>query len=371
MPCDFNLLPHEGIQHLKPYIPGKSIAEVANEHGLQHIIKLASNENPLGCSPRVLNALRELTPQEIATYPLATIHPLRQRLAEQLGVEANMLTFGNGTDGLFPLFMICFALHRNKHVIIPEYSFVAYNVHAHGLGLPVISTPIRADWAVDVDALIAAVNEHTALIYLANPNNPTGSITPYEEIQRILNNIPESTILVVDEAYYEYLDSERQQTALTLMKKHQNLIITRTFSKIYGIASLRLGYCIAHPDMTTIFHKVLPPFTVNQASLVAACAALDDTDFIKQSITNNIQGMLQMQIGLKELQLDYLPPAGNFITVDFKQDARDLYEQLQRLGIIVRPLHSYNMANYLRVTIGTPPQIHEFLDKLQICLEAH
>lgn len=369
MPCNFNLLTHEGIQNLKPYIPGKSIAEVAKEQGLTHIIKLASNENPLGCSPKALQALHNLSSIEVATYPLATIHPLRYKLAEQLGVEANMITFGNGTDSLFPLFMMCFALHNHKHIIIPEYSFVAYGVHAHGLGVPVVSTPVHQDWTIDVDTLIDTVNENTALIYLANPNNPTGSMTEYEEIERMLKNIPETTILVVDEAYYEFLDTTSRKSALLLMREYTNLIVTRTFSKIYGLASLRLGYCVAHEQMTEIFHKVLPPFTVNQASLVAAEAALDDDEFIKQSFLNNIEGMQQMEAGLADLKLSYLKPAGNFVTVDFKKDAKPLYEDLQRLGIIVRPLHSYNMANYLRVSIGTPTQNREFFDKLKISLE--
>jgi histidinol-phosphate aminotransferase len=368
MPCDFNSLPHEGIQTIAPYIPGKSTQEVAREQGIEHIIKLASNENPLGCSPRVTQALCNLSAHEIATYPLATGHPLRHALAEHLGVERDMLTFGNGTDCLFPLFINCFALHRNKHVIIPEYSFIAYGIHAKSLGIPVVTTPLNSDWTVDVDAIINCTNQNTALIFLANPNNPTGSVIGYEKIERILANIPETTILVLDEAYYEYLDIAHQSTGMKPLGNYKNLIITRTFSKAYGLAGLRLGYAIADAVMTEIFHKVLPPFTVNQTALVAAYAALEDQAFINESVRNNERGLQQVKEGLDSLSLFYLPSSGNFITVDFKHDALKLYQDLQRLGIIVRPLHPYHMANFLRVTIGTPEQNQEFLDKLALCL---
>lgn len=370
MPCDFQLLPHEGIKTLSPYIPGKSIEELAREQGISDIIKLASNENPLGCSPRVKEALSSLTSQKISAYPDPMNHPLLGNIADRLGIDPNMITLGNGSDALFPLILMCFALHRDKEVLVPDYSFIAYRIYAKSLGIPVVSVPIKTNWEVDIDKLIAACHPNTALIFLANPNNPTGTFVKLNSIQKLLDNIPESTILVLDEAYHEYIEAEESKHSIRLLEKYSNLIITRTFSKAYGLAGLRVGYAIAHPDITSILLRATQPFALNQAGLAAALAALGDEAFIADTVQTNDRGLEQLKQGLAKLHVPFIEPYGNFVTINCQQDAKGIYQHLLRHGIIVRPLHPYGMAHFLRVTVGTSEQNKRFLDKLGICLSS-
>lgn len=365
MACDYLLLPHPGVQSLIPYIPGKTMDELAKEQGLTNIIKLASNENPLGCSPLVIQALKKLSPHQISHYTIPNHHALREKLAQKLDIAREMLTLANGSEALFPLLQICFALHTGKHIIIPEYSFIAYSIHAKMLGIPVITTPTLPNWQIDIDAIIKACNEKTALIFLANPNNPTGLLTNKHNIKRLLENIPQTTILVLDEAYYEYVNDAEKMDTLALLKPHPNLVITRTFSKVYGLAGLRLGYGIANTEISSLLQRTIPPFAVSESALVAGCAALDDTLFIKNTLENNLQGLKQVQQSLSNLNINYLPTAGNFITFDCETDATPLYQNLLKRGIILRPLHPYNMGNYLRVTIGTEKQNTRFLEHLK------
>lgn len=365
MACDYALLPHPGIQSLIPYIPGKAVDELAREQGLTNIIKLASNENPLGCSTLVIQALKKLSPHQISHYRIPNHHPLREKLAEKLGIDREMLTLANGSEALFPLLQICFALHTGKHIIIPEYSFIAYSIHAKMLGIPVITTPALPNWQIDIDAIINACNEKTGLIFLANPNNPTGLLTNKHNIKRLLENIPHTTILVLDEAYYEYVNDADKMDTLALLKTHPNLVITRTFSKLYGLAGLRLGYGIANAEISGLLQRTIPPFAVSETALIAGYAALDDKLFIRDTLENNVQGLKQVQQGLSNLNISYLPTAGNFITFDCKTDATPLYQNLLKRGIILRPLHPYNMSNYLRVTIGTEKQNTRFLENLK------
>ena len=365
MPCDYHLLPHAGIQSLKPYIPGKSAAELAEELGSTDIIKLASNENPLGCSPLVTKAMATLSCKQISTYTVAANHPLREKLAKKLGINSEMITFGNGSDVLIPLLQSCFALHCDKHILTHNYAFISYTIYADSLGIPIKITPLLTSWRVDIDAMIASCNEKTALIFMANPNNPTGLLSPQADIERLLDNIPATTILVLDEAYYEYVDDADKLKALSLLARYPNLVITRTFSKAYGLAGLRLGYAIASAYITALLHRVIPPFSVNEAALVAGHAALDDDEFIQRSIKSNKEGLKQLQKGLDQCEITYLPTAGNFITFDCKMDATPLYQDLLQHGIIVRPLQPYGLNNYLRVTIGTQQQNSRFLDALK------
>jgi len=364
MPCDYDQLPHAGIRNLVPYVPGKSADELANERGLTDIIKLASNENPLGCSAYVLQALANLSGRQIATYPMSVNHPLRQKLADKVGVNTEMITLGNGSDALFCSLLTCFALHNDKHILTHDYAFSSYAIQAKTLGIPVVSTGVKSNFEIDIDAMIAACNENTALIFMANPNNPTGLLVNQEEIKRLLDNIPATTVFVLDEAYYEYSSKLGLGSTKDLLTKHSNLVITRTFSKAYGLAGLRLGYAIANPQITALLYRIQLPFVVNIAALTAGFAALDDDDFIQQTAQLNAQGLKQMQHGLDALSLAHLPTSGNFITVNCKTDCMAIYQGLQDYGIIVRPLHPYGLNTYLRVTIGTREQNIRFLDKL-------
>lgn len=371
MSCDYHLLPHEGIRLLNPYVPGKSIDELAKEKGLRDIIKLASNENQLGCSPRVREALARLSSMQLATYPSMTHHPLRCKLAEKLGIKDTMITFSNGSDTLFSLLLTLFALQQDKHMLTHDYAFVSYSIQAKIHGIPVIISPVNEHYEVNIDDMIARCQANTAIIFLANPNNPTGLLIPLEDIKRLLDAIPESTILVLDEAYYEFAYPRGDKSSLNLLNHYPNLIISRTFSKVYGLAALRLGYVLTNPAIIDLLLRIQPPFAVNQAVLDAGYAAVDDLDFVTQTLIMNSQGMLQMEKGLKALSLDALPSKGNFITFDCGMSSLPIYEGLLNHGVIVRPLAPFGLPNHLRVTIGTLQQNVRFLSALSTCLHDH
>ncbi len=367
MTINFQELPHPGIRSLVPYKPGKSIEELAREKGLTDIIKLASNENPLGCSPFALSALRNISPHVFATYPSPNNHPLIPKLANKLNLNINQLFVSNGSDYIYTILLNCFALHQKKHILTHDYAFSTYAIQAHSLNIPVCSVAINPDWRVNVTHLISACTKETSIIFLANPNNPTGLLIPQPDLKYLLESIPKSTLLVIDEAYYEFV--RPQDSSIDWLKKHPNLIITRTFSKIYGLAGLRLGYALAHPSIIDLLQRVQLPFTVNQAALTAAHAALDDSDFINLSLQTNAEGMQQMSKGLNQLGFDYLPSSCNFLTFDCKEDSLSLYNYLLDKGIIVRPLHPYKMNNYIRVTIGTKEQNNRVLEALNNYLQ--
>lgn len=369
MSCDYHHLPHAGIRTLVPYKPGKSIEELAQERGLLDIIKLASNENPLGCSPLVKQALNNLSPLQLATYPIASVHPLYKKLSEKLKLPRHQLILTHGSDALFSLLLTTFALHNNKQVITHEYAFSTYAIQAQTLGIPVLTIPDKRNWEVDLDAISAACNDQTALIFLANPNNPTGLSIPLAGISKLLTQIPESTLLVMDEAYYEFAYPLGDQSSLKLLQHYPNLVITRTFSKMYGLAGLRLGYGMAHPEIIELLQRVQLPFMVNIAALTAALAAIEDETFVKQTLISNTTGKQQLYSGLTALQLSPLPSSTNFITFDCQGNALAIYEALEQHGIIVRPLNPYGLSNHLRVTIGTTLQNSRFLDTLALCLK--
>ena len=370
MSCDYYLLAHPGIQSLKPYIPGKSIEELAREKGITDILKLASNENPLGCSPLAQKALANLTTQQLALYPSPLNHPLFSKLAEQLEVDKSMLMLSNGSDYIFWFLLTIFALGQNKFMLTHQYAFITYPIQAQIMGIPTLTTKVKPDYCVDIDAMIDACLTHeVAVVFLANPNNPTGLIVPYEDIERLLSKIPSSTLVVLDEAYHEYAHSEGSRYSLKLQEKFANLVITRTFSKLYGLAALRLGYAIANPAIIDLLLRVQLPFTVSQTALVAANAALDDSDFIANTLQSNQAGMEQMIHGLTKLDLSFLPSHANFVTFDCKTNSQPLYDKLLTDGIIVRPLTPYGLPNHLRVSIGTMEQNQRFLTSLTKIME--
>lgn len=364
MSIDFQQLPHAGIRHLVPYKPGKSIEELARERGISNIIKLASNENPLGCSPFALTALQQIASTVVATYPSPLNHILMNRLADKLRINTDQLFLSNGSDYIVSILLNCFALHTNKHILTHDYAFSTYVIQANTFHIPVKSVPVDEHWQVDVELIIQACTENTGIIFLANPNNPTGLLIPQEKIKHLLENIPPSTLLVIDEAYFEYAHSQQSCNSIEWLEEHPNLVITRTFSKIYGLAGLRLGYAIGHRSIIEILHRAQLPFVVNQAALNAATAAIEDVDFMTLSLETNIRGLKQMSLGFDKLQINYLPSACNFLTFDCKEEGSNLYNYLLNQGIIIRPLHPYHMDQFLRVTIGTHEQNIRFLRAL-------
>ena len=369
MSYDYTQLPHAGIRTLAPYIPGKSAETLAREQGLTNIIKLASNENPLGCSQAAVDALSTPTGHLIATYTVSTQHALRQKLAQGLDLCPEMLMLSNGSDALFHLLLVCFALHTGKHILTHDAAFISYEVQAKTLGIETHHIPLKPDWQVDIDAMIQACTEKTALIFIANPNNPTGLLVSQRDIIRLLDYIPATTVLVLDEAYHEYLPPAAQSRPSVLLAKYPNLVITRTFSKAYGLAALRLGYALANPAIIALLYQIQLPFAVNQAAMFAAAAALDDKAFVQQTILVNVAGREHMQTGLSNLNLTQLPSVCNFITFDCGHDAGMMDKRLQQEGIIVRPLTPYGLTRHLRVTIGTSEQNTRFLKTLNHCIK--
>jgi histidinol-phosphate aminotransferase len=367
----YHLLTHAGIQSLHPYVPGKAIEELAREKGLTDIIKLASNENPFGCSPKAQQALAEMTTNQLALYPSAVNHPLYEKLAAEIGIHRSRLLISSGSDYIFWFLLTCFALGQKKPVLTHQYAFITYAIQAQTLGIPVVTTRVNADYQVDIDAIINACRKQAiALVFIANPNNPTGILIPKREIERLLAEVPSETIVVLDEAYHEYAYPDGDKYSLNLQANFSNLVITRTFSKVYGLASVRLGYAIADPAIIELLLRVQLPFTVSQPALVCAEAALMDQSFIKKTQQGNIAGMAQMREGLNNLGVSYLPSHTNFLTIDCGTPALAIYEKLLDHGVIVRPLTPYGLMNHLRVTIGTHEQNTRFLTEFKKILRA-
>lgn len=364
MNYNFKEFVHAGIKALKPYVPGKSLTEIKKNNNQQEIIKLASNENVLGCSDKVLDAIRNITKEDASIYPTSISHPLRKQLAEYLGVEQNTVTLSNGSDLIICLLLTCFATNSDKHILTHDYAFSSYAIQATTLGIPVVSTPTQ-NWQVDIDAMINTCNSKTALIFLANPNNPTGSLINHQEISRLINNIPKSTILVLDEAYFEYAQDAYMGNSLELLNKHPNLVIMRTFSKVYGLAGFRIGYAISCKEISELMYSIQLPFAVNIVAMIAASAALKDQEFITNTLKMNKEGLTQMQDGLNTLNIPYIPTNANFITIDCQISANIIAKELEKDNIYTRPLAPNNMENYLRISIGTKDQNLKVLQSLK------
>jgi histidinol-phosphate aminotransferase len=359
---NFLNLTHLGIQSLKPYQPGKPISELKREIGIDNIIKLASNENPLGCSNKARQAIIE-TIDQINYYPDSSGYELKKSLSNHLKISSENIILANGSDCLIPLFMKCFAFLQNKNILFPEYSFISYKIHAQILAIPFKETN-TINWRVDIDDLLEQQSADTALIFIANPNNPTGTCLDSKAIKHILSVINPNTFLVLDEAYYDYALSTDYPNSIELLAKHHNLIIMRTFSKAYGLAGLRTGYAIAHPSVCDIINRVLPPFSVNSLALAACEAAIQDIEFLQTTVTLNQQGMNYLRHEFEKLAISYIPSKGNFLTIYSTKE--DLFNRLLKKGVIIRPLTPYNMPNHYRITIGTKEQNEKLIEELTI-----
>ena len=361
MSTDFIALANTSIQGMSPYLPGKPVEELERELGLSDIIKLASNENPRGPSIKVQEQLKNGFSQ-LTRYPDGNGFQLKQKLAAKHGIDAGMITLGNGSSEILELLAKAFS-GPSSEIIFSEYSFVVYALVAQSVGAKVVVTDAK-DWGHDLQAMAAAVTERTRLMFLANPNNPTGTYFNAEELERFLQSIPSHVIVVLDEAYAEYVSLEDYPHGLQFMSRYENLVVTRTFSKAYGLAALRVGFCIANPQISDILNRVRQPFNVGSLGLSAACAALDDVDYLEQSVTLNRQGMTQLEQGFEQLKLEYIASTGNFINVDLKRDAMPVYQALLAKGVIVRPVANYNMPQHLRVSIGLEAENQRFIETL-------
>jgi len=361
-----------GLKGLKPYPPGKPIEELEREYGVTNIIKLASNENPLGPSPAAVEAIKQAL-HELARYPDGNGFILKQKLSEKLGVNLNQITLGNGSNDILEFVARAFVTERNE-VIFSQHAFAVYPLVTQAINAKAIVTPAK-NWGHDLAAMRDAVTDNTRLIFVANPNNPTGTWLDSGSLKSFISEIPAHVIVVIDEAYFEYANDSRMnaagyESAMPWIDEFPNLLVTRTFSKAYGLAALRIGYSISHPDVADLLNRVRQPFNVNHLALEAATAALDDADFLERSIRLNADGLHMLTEGFGQMGLNCIPSVGNFICVDVGKDAAKVYDALLYEGVIVRPVANYQMPNFLRITVGLEQENQRFLKALKKVLTA-
>ena len=369
MAIDFQSLAVDGVQALSPYQPGKPISELARELGLDpaEIIKLASNENPLGPSKKAVAAVENAL-TDLCLYPDGNGFELKQKLSERLGVEADQITLGNGSNDLLEVIARCFA-DTSSEVVFSEYVFAVYPLVTQAIGAKAVCVPAK-DWGHDLDAMAEAVTERTRLVCLANPNNPTGTVHSSGAIEAFLSKIPEDVLVILDEAYCEYMTGEEDPDGVALLPRFPNLIVCRTFSKAWGLAGLRVGYSVSSAAIADILNRVRQPFNVNSLALTAAAAVLDDEDYLQRSRDINAAGLKQLEEAFDQMGLRYIPSSGNFIAVEIGPQAMGVYQALLSHGVIVRPVTGYGMPDHLRVSVGLPEQNEHFIEALAKALTA-
>lgn len=347
-----------GVRRLIPYKPGKPMEELERELGLTEIIKLASNENPLGPGPKALAAIQVALP-ELALYPDGSGFKLKQALATQYALTAEQITLGNGSNEILELVARAF-LTPALEVVYSQHAFAVYPLVTQAIGAIGIVVP-AVDYGHDLQAMAGAITEKTRLVFIANPNNPTGTLLPQADVEAFVAALPDTVICVLDEAYVEFNTEVAIVDSVAWLAKYPKLIISRTFSKAYGLAGLRVGYSLSSPEIADILNRVRQPFNNNSLALAAAVAALADSEHLQRTVANNTAGMRQLTEGFKTLGLDWIPSAGNFVSVDLRREGLPIYEALLRLGVIVRPVANYEMPRHLRISIGTPAENARFL----------
>ena len=352
---------NEGVKSLSPYQAGKPIEELERELGITNIIKLASNENPFGfpesAKQAIINQLNDLT-----RYPDANGFELKAAVSKKFGVAPNQVTLGNGSNDLLELFAHTFAGEKDE-IIYSQYAFIVYPLVTKAINAVAREIPAK-NWGHDLEGFLAAINEKTKLIFIANPNNPTGNFLTEAEVDRFLAKVPENVIVVLDEAYTEFTAESERLNSFGLLQKYPNLIISRSLSKAYGLAGLRIGYAVSNPEIADLLNRVRQPFNCNSLALASAVAVMNDDAFVKKVAENNRLEMARYEAFCQAQGLEYIPSKGNFITIDFKQPAAPIYEALLREGVIVRPIAGYGMPNHLRISIGLPEENDRFFKAL-------
>ncbi|KEQ17759.1 histidinol-phosphate transaminase [Endozoicomonas numazuensis] len=363
MGCDFVKLAVPGVRALNPYLPGKPVEELAREQGLDAstIVKLASNENPLGAAPSSCEAVAGMM-GELARYPDSSLYNLRDSLSRKLAVEPDQITFGNGSNDVLVLLAQCY-LKEGCSAVFSEYAFVVYPIAVQAAGAESIVVPSK-HWGHDLEAMAQAIRSDTRMVFLANPNNPTGTSFSEAELRIFLEKVPEEVIVVLDEAYFEYAVDSGHPDGILLLKEYPNLVLTRTFSKAYGLAGGRVGYSVSSVEISSVLNRLRQPFNVNNLVEAAAVAVLEDEDYLNRSRQVNQDGMAQIEAGFKSMNIDYIPSTGNFITFNAGMNGVDCYQRLLKLGVIVRPVANYGMPDHLRVSIGLEEENQRFLDAL-------
>ncbi|MGB5254177.1 MAG: histidinol-phosphate transaminase [Sedimenticolaceae bacterium] len=351
-----------GLAQLRPYVPGKPLAELERELGITGSIKLASNENPLGPSPRVRAALAAEM-DALTRYPDGGTYVLRTALADHHGVSPACVTVGNGSNDVLDMIARVF-LWPGRESLFSQYAFAVYPLSSTAVGATLRVAP-AANFGHDLAAMQAMITDKTAVVWIANPNNPTGTRLTAAPLRAFIEAVPANAIVVVDEAYFEYVHAEDHPDVSQWLGDFSNLVVTRTFSKTYGLAALRIGYGVSHPDIADLLNRVRQPFNANSFAQAAALAALGDHDYIQRSVALNDAGMHQLVEGVESLGLNYIPSSGNFLAIDLGRDAGPVDQALLRLGVVTRPIATYGLPNHLRVSVGIGDENARFLDALE------
>ncbi|WP_221801216.1 histidinol-phosphate transaminase [Oceanobacter mangrovi] len=366
MSVNFLDLAVSGVQGLHPYQPGKPIDELARELGLNEadIVKLASNENPLGPSPAIEAAIKEQL-AELTRYPDGAGFELKAELCKRLGVEMNQITLGNGSSDILD-FIVRVFIEKGDNVVVAAHSFSIYGLVTRAAGGDVIEVP-AVNWGHDLAAMAAAINDKTRIVFVTNPNNPTGTYNTRDEFEAFLQAVPENVVVLLDEAYFEFVNKPDYPNGMDYLSQYPNLVVSRTFSKAYGLASLRVGFSVSSPQLADLMNRIRPPFNVDSFALAAARAALMDDAYLAKSLEVNSQGMAQLTAAFEELKLSYIPSVGNFVCFKLPEGYKDaeVNQQLLAQGVIIRPVANYQMPGYIRVSIGTQAENQTFIEALK------
>jgi len=358
----------ESLAGVAPYAPGRPISEIKRKYGLEHVVKLASNENPLGASPKAVAAVKE-TAADIFLYPDPDSFNLRKALSDHHGLAPEQFVFGTGSDGLIELICKTF-LGEGDESVMPTPSFSLYALNVLSSGATPVEVPLDENWQYTPMALLPYITDRTKVVWLCNPNNPTGGIYTEKEQVEFLNRVPKDVLVVIDEAYYEYAAACSQYPdSIKELASRKNILILRTFSKIYGLAGLRVGYGMGDPAIIAEMEKTRPPFNVCCAAQAAAEASLTDSDFVARSLQENRENMAYLEEAFTAMGLSFVKSYTNFIAVNTKKDAKAVYTRLLELGYIVKGGHVLGMPGYLRVTIGTRKECEGFIAALKQVLE--
>ncbi|CAN7450981.1 histidinol-phosphate transaminase [Paraburkholderia sp. DD10] len=355
------------VRAIAPYVAGKPISEVAREFGLDEatIVKLASNENPLGMPESAQRAMAQAA-GELGRYPDANAFELKAALSERYGVPADWITLGNGSNDILEIAAHAF-VEKDQSIVYAQYSFAVYALATQGVGARAIIVP-AVKYGHDLDAMLAAITNDTRLIFVANPNNPTGTFIEGPKLEAFLDKVPRNVAVVLDEAYTEYLPQAKRYDSIAWVRRYPNLLVSRTFSKAFGLAGLRVGFAIAQPELTDLLNRLRQPFNVNTLAQAAAIAALNDTAFLEKSAALNAQGYRRLTEAFDKLGLEYVPSDGNFVLVRVGNDdaaGNRVNLELLKQGVIVRPVGNYGLPQWLRVTIGLPEENEAFLAALE------
>lgn len=355
------------IAGLTPYVPGKPLSELARELGIGSAVKLASNENPLGCGEAARAAYVDCA-AELGRYPDGGAFALRRAIAEHHGVDAAQVTVGNGSNDVLDLVARTF-LHPGVESVFSEHAFAVYPLATHAVGATARVAPAR-DFGHDLAAMAALVSERTRVVWIANPNNPTGTWLAAEPLRAFLAGLPAHVLVVVDEAYFEYVTALDYPDTSRWLADFPNLIVTRTFAKVHGLAALRVGYGLSHPDLAELLNRVRHPFNVNAPAQAAAIAALGDQAHVQRSVAHNRAEMVRVTAGLEQLGIGCIPSVCNFVTADLGRPAAPVDQALLRLGVICRPVGNYGLPNHLRISIGLAEENTRMLAALEQVLAA-